>query len=79
MPPRREELSPQKTMQNSAQQLQNLDGAFEALPDTILPGPCFLLDDIVDSRWTFTIGGYLLKEAYAAEIFPISLASTTPS
>ena len=70
---------PQKTMQNSAQQLQNLDGAFEALPDTILPGPCFLLDDIVDSRWTFTIGGYLLKEAYAAEIFPIALASTTPS
>ena len=70
---------PQKTMQNSAQQLQNLDGAFEALPDTILPGPCFLLDDIVDSRWTFTIGGYLLKKAYAAEIFPIALASTTPS
>jgi ATP-dependent DNA helicase RecQ len=73
------EYPPQKTMQNSAQQLKNLDGAFEVLPDTVLPGPCFLLDDIVDSRWTFTIAGYLLKQAEAAEIFPIALASTTPS
>lgn len=73
------EYPPQKTMQNSAQQLTNLDGAFEVLPDSVLPGPCFLLDDIVDSRWTFTIAGYLLKQAEAAEIFPIALASTTPS
>lgn len=70
---------PQKTMQNSAQQLQNLDGAFEVLPDSVLPGPCYLLDDIVDSRWTFTIAGHLLKQAEAAEIFPIALASTAPS
>ena len=70
---------PQKTMQNSAQQLQNLDGAFEILPDSVLPGSCFLLDDIVKSRWTFTVGGHLLKQAEAAEIFPIALASTTPS
>lgn len=73
------EYPPQKTMQNSAQQLYNLDGAFEMLPDVILPGPCFLLDDIVDSRWTFTVGGHLLKHAQAAEIFPIALASTSPS
>lgn len=73
------EYPPQKTMQNSAQQLQNLDGAFEVLPDTILPGPCYLLDDIVDSRWTFTVGGHLLKQAETAEIFPIALASTAPS
>jgi ATP-dependent DNA helicase RecQ len=73
------EYPPQKTMQNSAQQLQNLDGAFEVLSDTILPGPCFLLDDIVDSRWTFTVGGHLLKQSETAEIFPIALASTTPS
>lgn len=70
---------PQKTMQNSAQQLQNLDGAFEVLPDSVLPGPCYLLDDIVDSRWTFTIAGHLLKQTQAAEIFPIALASTAPS
>ena len=73
------EYPPQKTMQNSAQQLSNLDGAFEVLPDSVLPGSCFLLDDIVDSRWTFTIAGHLLKQAEAAEIFPIALASTTPS
>lgn len=73
------EYPPQKTMQNSAQQLRNLDGAFEVLSDAILPGPCYLLDDIVDSRWTFTLGGYLLKKAEAAKIFPIALASTSPS
>jgi ATP-dependent DNA helicase RecQ len=70
---------PQKTMQNSAQQLQNLDGAFEVISDSILPGPCMLVDDIVDSRWTFTVCGHLLKDAGIAEIFPLALASTAPS
>lgn len=69
------EYPSQKTMQNSVQQLKNLDGAFKVLPDAILPGPCYLLDDIVDSRWTFTVCGHLLKKLETAEIFPIALAS----
>ena len=73
------EYPPQKTMQNSAQQLQNLDGAFEVIADSILPGPCLLLDDIVDSKWTFTVCGHLLKNSGIVEIFPIALASTSPS
>jgi len=73
------EYPPQKTMQNSAQQLQNLDGAFEVIADSILSGTCLLLDDIVDSKWTFTVCGHLLKDSGSAEIFPIALASTSPS
>lgn len=83
--PYRETLSinkgylPQKSMENSAHQLKNLDGVFKVIPENILSNPCFLLDDIVDSRWTFTVAGYLLKQNKATEIFPIALASTTPS
>ena len=73
------EYPPQKTMQNSAQQLKNLDGAFEVLSDSILRGPCYLIDDIFDSRWTFTVTGYLLKKSGAAEVFPLTLASSAPS
>lgn len=70
---------PQKSMQNPQQALQNLDGAFNVLSHAILSEPCYLLDDMVDSRWTLTVAGYLLKQAGTAEIFPIALASTTPS
>jgi ATP-dependent DNA helicase RecQ len=67
---------PQKTMQNCQQQLNNLDGVFDVIPDNILPGACYLLDDMVDSKWTFTVTGYLLKKAQATEIYPIAIAST---
>jgi ATP-dependent DNA helicase RecQ len=70
---------PQKTMQNSYQQLKNLDGAFEVISANILPGACYLIDDIVDSRWTFTVVGSLLKKSEAAEIYPIALASAKSS
>ena len=62
-------------MQNSYQQLKNLDGAFEVISANILPVACYLIDDIVDSRWTFTVVGSLLKKSEAAEIYPIALAS----
>lgn len=70
---------PQKEMQNSAQQLLNLDGAFEVIPEAVQAGPCYLLDDIVDSRWTFTVAGYLLRHAGVEAVLPIALASTSPS
>lgn len=69
----------QKTMENSYQQLKNLDGAFEVISANILPGACYLIDDIVDSRWTFTVVGSLLKKSEAAEIYPIALASAKSS
>ena len=53
------QASKQKSMQNSHQQVVNLLGAFATRE--VLPGPVFLLDDMVDSRWTFTVVGSLLR------------------
>ena len=39
-------------------------------------GPVLLLDDMVDSRWTLTVCGFLLREAGSGPMFPFALAST---
>lgn len=66
---------PQKEQQNSFHQCHNLDDAFE-LMGSILQEPVFLVDDIVDSRWTFTIASALIREAGGLEVYPIALTST---
>ena len=66
---------PQKLQENSFHQCNNLDGAFSItspVPDT----PAFLVDDIVDSRWTFTVATALLRQAGSGEIYPLALTST---
>ena len=68
---------PQKEMQNSFQQAHNLDGAFQIDHNLLLPGPAFLIDDMVDSNWTFTAVGALLRQAGAAAVFPVALAVTS--
>ena len=61
---------PQKTMENTFWQKRNLDGAFSVNVDEIPENSNFLLvDDIVDSRWTLTIIGALLREAGAKRSF----------
>jgi ATP-dependent DNA helicase RecQ len=67
--------SKQKTMQNSHQQVVNLLGAFATTE--VLPGPVLLLDDMVDSRWTFTVVGSLLREAGSGPVYPVALADTS--
>ena len=67
---------PQKTMENTFWQKRNLDGAFSVNVDEIPENSNFLLvDDIVDSRWTLTIIGALLREAGAKKVLPFCLAS----
>ena len=51
----------QKTMRNSFQQVRNLDGVHAVDPGDIPAGPCLLVDDMVDSRWTFTVVAALLR------------------
>ena len=34
-----------------------------------------LVDDLVDSRWTMTVAGRLLRLAGAKEVLPLALAS----
>jgi ATP-dependent DNA helicase RecQ len=68
---------PQKDMQNSAQQTANLAGAFEVqLPDGG-DRPLILVDDMVDSRWTFTVVAALLRQAGSGPVFPLALAVTS--
>ncbi len=68
----------QKRMQNSYQQAKNLDGAFAIQPDLIRPGPVLLVDDMVDSRWTFTVAAALLRQAGCTTAFPMALALNSP-
>ena len=65
---------PQKTMENSYRQAHNLEHAFEVTPWPGMAGPVLLVDDMVDSGWTFTVVGALLREAGSGPVFPLALA-----
>ncbi len=68
---------PQKEMQNSTNQARNLDGAFEVNATELLPGPCLLVDDVVDSRWTMTVAGALLRLGGCRLVYPFALADSS--
>lgn len=72
----REQRPQQKTMQNSYYQSKNLDGAFLVDKSKIKANPVWLIDDAVDSGWTFTIAGALLRRAGAQAVYPMALTST---
>jgi len=66
---------PQKELENSAFQCQN---AFEGFA---VKGVCpdrniLLIDDMVDSKWTLTVCGYILRKSGAGNIYPFAIAST---
>ncbi|NJL53899.1 RecQ family ATP-dependent DNA helicase [bacterium] len=65
---------PQKEMRNSSQQAQNLDGVFEVGSWEGMAGSVFLIDDMVDSRWTFTVIAALLRQSGSGKVFPLALA-----
>lgn len=68
----------QKRMQNSFQQAKNLDGVFEVDQTDIPAGPVLLVDDMVDSRWTFTVAATLLRQAGCSAVLPLALALNSP-
>jgi ATP-dependent DNA helicase RecQ len=68
---------PQKEMENSVQQAGNAIGAFAAAATEVLDGPVFLVDDIVDSRWSLTVCGVELAEAGSGPVYPIALGETS--
>jgi ATP-dependent DNA helicase RecQ len=70
---------PQKEMQNSFQQARNLDGAFAAVRCADFAKPMLLVDDMVDSGWTFTVCAALLRQAGSGPVFPVALAQTSKS
>jgi ATP-dependent DNA helicase RecQ len=71
---KRRETERQRFMMNAWQQARNLDGAFSVDPALTWAGPVLLVDDVVDSRWSLTVAGALLRLAGAGPIFPLALA-----
>ncbi len=63
----------QKEMVNSAHQCRNLIGVLQVHTQHIQTGPVLLVDDIVDSRWTFTMAAWLLRGAGSGEVWPLAL------
>ena len=71
------ETQPQKSMKNSNMQAHNLDGVFQLTHYPPKQEPVLLIDDMVDSRWTFTICAYLLKSYGSGAVFPMALSQTS--
>lgn len=67
---------PQKLMQNKHHQCTNLEGAF-AINTPLPEGPVLLVDDAVDSGWTFAIIAAQLRQAGSNLVYPVALASTS--
>ncbi|MEI6705899.1 MAG: RecQ family ATP-dependent DNA helicase [Methylococcales bacterium] len=66
---------PQKIQQNRFHQCHNLDGAFSI--EQTKSGSVLLVDDIIDSGWTFTVIAALLQQAGSGKVYPFALASTS--
>lgn len=68
----------QKEMENSYQQVKNLDGVFQVNPNLLKNSPCFIIDDMVDSRWTLTVAAALLQQSGCTAVYPLALALNSP-
>lgn len=66
----------QKTMQNSTMQALNVINSMK-VEGQVLQGPVLLVDDIIDSGWTLTMAGYLLKTNGSGPVYPFTLAKAT--
>jgi ATP-dependent DNA helicase RecQ len=72
-----EETRQQKEMRNSYQQWRNVDQVIEVEPEFVSDGPVLLVDDVFDSRWTFTVCGVKLRGAGAGVVHPFALADAS--
>lgn len=69
------ETEHQKTMENSNMQAQNAYNAFSVIKN-VNYNNVLLIDDMIDSGWTLTVCGIMLKEMGAEKVYPYALAST---
>ena len=65
----------QKTMENSDRQARNVLGSLAVAEDAILSGPVLLVDDVVDSKWTFTVAAWELRRRGCGPVWPLALAN----
>ena len=61
-------------MANGIQQARNVDGSLALTDETLPDGPLLLVDDVVDSRWTFTVAAWVLRSQGSGEVWPLALA-----
>lgn len=73
---RTEDRPPQKDMENSTQQARNVEGSLAVTSIPLPKGSVLLVDDMVDSGWTFTVAASVLRSHGSGEVFPIALAYT---
>lgn len=73
---RAQDAPEQKTMANSTMQARNVQGTLD-ICTTVPSGPVLLIDDIVDSRWTLTVAGWLLRACGSGIVHPFVLAQAT--
>lgn len=66
---------PQKELGNSAYQCNNAFDGFSVKEQCNNRG-ILLIDDMVDSKWTLTVCGYMLREKGAGLVYPFAIAST---
>lgn len=67
----------QKKMVNSSHQCENALKSFHIKEEVDIPENIILFDDIVDSKWTLTVCGNLLKSGGASLVFPFALADSS--
>lgn len=66
----------QKTLLNSAQQQENIENSISIDPAKVFDRTILLVDDMVDSKWTFTVIAAKLLDAGAKAVFPFALVKT---
>ena len=66
----------QKELNTSYFQFKNANDTFEVLCENVLNGNVLLIDDMVDSKWTFTVCGYKLRDNGCGRVYPFALANT---
>ena len=71
-------LPSQQDMENSAQQEANARQKLGIAGDLVRRGPVLLVDDIVDSRWTLTVAGELLRSHGSGPVQPFAFAVASP-
>ena len=68
---------PQKLMNNSQNQYLNIADAFTLDESMLDSSPVLLVDDMIDSGWTFTVISALLRSAGCEKVYPVALAKTS--
>ena len=73
----KKQADPLKKMENSSYQCSNAFNSFYVLDGSVIPDRVLLVDDVVDSKWTLTVCGYLIMSQGCEKVFPYALADSS--